>query len=116
MICPIFRGQQHSANGLVAEENYPKGCWSRQSFDGRTVSGLGLCFHENGDLHGVDIHRGHGADFGGRWELVGMSKLRLTFAEASETCSVHWSMAQATLNLEACTEPSLNGVFAKAPE
>jgi hypothetical protein len=94
-----------------AQEKPPIGCWSRKSFDGRAVSGLWLCFYENGNLHGVDVSQGHGADFNAQWELVEKGKLRLTADGYEDTCSVHWTSVPETLTLEACSEPFLNGVF-----
>jgi hypothetical protein len=99
------------SDNLLAKENFPIGCWSRTSFDGRTVSGLWLCFYENGNLHGVDVARGHGADFNAQWELVEKDKLRLTAEGNEDTCSVYWTSVPEKLTLEACSEPFLNGVF-----
>jgi len=99
------------ANSLLAEEGSPTGCWSRQSFDGRTVSGLWLCFRENGELHGVDVDRGHGADFGAQWKLVETGKLQFTAGGKIDTCSVRWGREPETLTLEACSAPFLSGVF-----
>jgi hypothetical protein len=92
------------------------GCWTKKHFDGRTVSGLTLCFLENGDLHGVDVHQGHGADFGGTWGIVEAGKLRINVGGGDETCSVDVSADRKTLTLEACSDVDLGGTFEKLPD
>lgn len=95
----------------IAEEGFPAGCWSKQSFDGRTVSGLWLCFRENGELHGVDVDRGHGVDFGGRWQITEEDKLRLTIGDETDTCSLIWRKGRDKLTLFACNTSNFDGIF-----